>query len=333
MTSITVDLKAVEMGLPMCLVFTAHGYVAHVGRTLSKITDGRPGAKLADFLRILHPAVEMDTADILTHAGRRLKVELVGECNIPEGEERSSFRAVVAPLVDGGAFMNFWFGADPLGAIQRHRLTAQDFAAADPTVDLLFVLEANSLVLGEFEGLSKRLDMARAAAEEEAITDKLTGLRNRRAMDLHLDSLTRQTGAHFGLMHLDLDYFKSINDTLGHVAGDYVLEQVAGILREEVRRGDMVARVGGDEFMLIFEDCQDVDLLKGIAKRIIYRLEQPMIWQGETCRISGSIGITMSSFYDPPEAERLVADADEALYVSKRAGRGRPSVATPSQAA
>ncbi len=82
--------------------------------------------------------------------------------------------------------------------------------------------------------------------------------------------------------------------------------------------------------MLVFADSSDVPLMEKIAERIIARLEQPIDWEGSPCRISGSIGITMSSFYELLDAERLVADADEALYAAKRSGRARHSVAVPA---
>ncbi|MEL7183095.1 MAG: GGDEF domain-containing protein, partial [Pseudomonadota bacterium] len=131
----------------------------------------------------------------------------------------------------------------------------------------------------------------------------------------------------YALMHLDLDFFKSVNDTYGHAAGDCVLEKVGIILREQVRSDDLVARVGGDEFVLVFNNCDDVGLMQRIAQRIIARLEEPISFEGNTCRISGSIGITLSSYYADPSPTRMMAEADAALYASKKNGRSRATVA------
>jgi diguanylate cyclase (GGDEF)-like protein len=127
----------------------------------------------------------------------------------------------------------------------------------------------------------------------------------------------------FGLMHIDLDYFKAVNDTLGHAAGDFVLQVVAKVLLSQTRVGDTVARVGGDEFVVVFKDLTDPDKLFNIAKRVVEKLTEPSDFQGQVCRVSASIGITISTDYAQPSADKMLSDADEALYASKNAGRGQ----------
>ena len=124
-------------------------------------------------------------------------------------------------------------------------------------------------------------------------------------------------------MHLDLDYFKDVNDTLGHAAGDAVLQNVARILVEETREADTVVRAGGDEFVLIFHRMTDRKRLARVAARLLNRLEQPVMFDGTPCRISGSIGIAVSNDYDGADIDRMQHDADRALYASKNGGRGR----------
>jgi diguanylate cyclase (GGDEF)-like protein len=235
----------------------------------------------------------------------------------------TAFRGVAVPLgpPDGGLFLNLSFGISVAEAVRAHDLTDSDFAATDLAVELLYLQEANAAVLSELRRANSRLTSAKSDAEEQALTDTLTGLRNRRAMDRALSASTR-TNMPFGLMHVDLDYFKQVNDTLGHAAGDHVLAEVARALREETRAGDIVARVGGDEFVLLFPGLTEADALSGIAERIIRRLETPIRWQGRACRVSASIGFTASTLYARPEPDRLLSDADDALYQSKRMGRG-----------
>lgn len=245
---------------------------------------------------------------------------------------RTPLRGVALPLCardpgqgPGGVFVNLSFGIAVADAVRAHGLTDSDFAATDLAVELLYLQEANAAVLKELRGANGRLVTAKASAEEQALTDALTGLCNRRAMDRALVESTR-TGAPFGLMHVDLDFFKQVNDTLGHAAGDHVLAEVARGLRAETRAGDIIARVGGDEFVMLFPGLTDRAALTGIAARIIRRLEQPVLWEGQVCRVSASIGFTASTLYARPEPDRLLSDADHALYHSKRTGRG---VATP----
>jgi diguanylate cyclase (GGDEF)-like protein len=201
-------------------------------------------------------------------------------------------------------------------------LTDADFAATDLAMELLYLVEAKTAVTEELRQLNLRLQGARDAAEEQALTDTLTGLRNRRALDFAMSHLIDQH-IPFGLMHIDLDYFKAVNDTLGHAAGDHVLREVAKTLMAETRSGDTVARVGGDEFVVLFKTLTEPDMLHGIAERVVMRLSEPMLFEGKICRISASIGITISTNYTIPLADRMLSDADEALYASKNAGRGQ----------
>jgi len=118
--------------------------------------------------------------------------------------------------------------------------------------------------MGEVSKMALRLQGAKARAEEQALTDVLTGLGNRRAMERALSTLM-QNGGGFALIHLDLDYFKQVNDTLGHAAGDHVLAEVASLLRASVRGADLVARVGGDEFVILLAGVQDRGLLERVG--------------------------------------------------------------------
>jgi diguanylate cyclase (GGDEF)-like protein len=130
-------------------------------------------------------------------------------------------------------------------------------------------------------------------------------------------------------MHIDLDRFKEVNDTLGHAAGDTVLRHVAHVLREVTRADDLIARVGGDEFVVVVRDCDDIALLEEIAARINARLADPVRFHGRPCRVSASIGLTLSSQYDPPVAAEMLKNADAALYDCKRRGRACHSLWQP----
>jgi diguanylate cyclase (GGDEF)-like protein len=332
-TEICLPVDMLDALLPMALVFDpVDGRICHAGPMLDRIAPDMAGQLVGEVIDLVRPSGKAMAEGLLAMAGRRLIVtlrnEACGHHRDAGAEPRSRLRAVVARLSDGRGLLTMSFGADVLQAVGRHDLSAQDFSALDPTIDLLFLAEARDAVLTEFRRQGVRLEEARADAELLAQTDKLTGLPNRRALDRRLAELTCQRGGRFGLMHMDLDHFKAINDSMGHAAGDHVLGHVAAILREEVRGGDMVSRVGGDEFVLLFPGCDDVEVIVRIGERIIARLERPIAYGNDTCRISGSVGITLSEFYEAPGAERMLADADQALYASKAAGRARVTVAS-----
>jgi diguanylate cyclase (GGDEF)-like protein len=130
-------------------------------------------------------------------------------------------------------------------------------------------------------------------------------------------------GTRFGLMHLDLDYFKPVNDSYGHAAGDAVLATIARRLMEQTRAGDTVARIGGDEFVVALQGLEAGEALSAVAERIIARLEEPIAWRDVSVRVSASIGITHTGYHARASALTLLHDADVALYEAKRAGRGR----------
>lgn len=135
-------------------------------------------------------------------------------------------------------------------------------------------------------------------------------------------------GVPFALMHLDLDRFKAVNDTLGHGAGDQVIARVASVIRSEMRIGDMVARIGGDEFVIILSGEHLPDSILRLGARIIQQVEQPIPCSTGVARISVSIGVCLSRQPESRDAEAMIAVADAALYESKRDGRGRCMIST-----
>jgi len=313
------DGEALDVLMPMHLWFGADERVVRVGPTLAKIAGDEQliGQPLFDIVDLRRPQAAHSVEAILALAGMRLRLALFCRADLP-------FRGVVVPMPGGqGGFINLSLGVSFARAVADCDLTLNDFSPCDQTIDLLYLREANAAIAHESRDLTARLQTARQNAEEQALTDALTGLQNRRAMDATLKELTETPMPRFGLMHLDLDFFKEVNDTFGHAAGDHVLTNVADILSEEIRTGDIVARVGGDEFVLLFLDCDDPELLKSIANRLIARLEEPTTFDGQTCRISASAGSVLASRYAVPDPDQMLNDADIALYASKNRGRAQ----------
>jgi diguanylate cyclase (GGDEF)-like protein len=302
--------------MPMHILISADGRIRSIGPTLAKALPVplAPGTPFFAAFEVRRPGGVTDLAALAVRAGTRLTLS-------PKAEALN-FRAFAVPLEDGGLIVKTGFGIDVFSAVAAFGLTDADFAATDMTVEMLYLQEAKSAVMGELASLNRRLDEARQTAETQALTDTLTGLANRRALDQRLATIAAAE-LDFSLMHLDLDFFKAVNDTLGHAAGDHVLREVARILRDGTRQGDTVSRIGGDEFLIVLPGLTDPSALMAVAERLIARLSAPIDHDGSPCCISGSIGIARSVDYAQLSLDRMLADADAALYASKNAGRGR----------
>lgn len=193
-----------------------------------------------------------------------------------------------------------------------------------------FVLRALTSAEGEVTGavgcLTDVTDSLRLRTELErrATFDPLTGCVNRSvALNTLVEALlNRRKGT--AVMFLDLDGFKSINDGFGHGVGDTVLVTVAARLRDAVRGGDVVGRIGGDEFLVICPEVDDQGSALALAERITALVRGPLDVAPDRVEIQPSVGVAWVGGGDAITAEALVALADEAMYRSKRAGGCRP---------
>jgi len=317
--AVALPVEALDRMMPLHLRVGADGRITGYGPTLTKLLAGQSlvGRDLFEAFEVRRPAGVTDMAGLRALAGEKLRLS-------PRGTGRLlSFRGLAVGLADGGGMvLNLSFGIGVIDAVRTYALTDGDFAPTDLAVEMMYLVEAKTAAMEALRGLAHRLQGDKQTAEAQALTDTLTGLGNRRALQLALDRLST-AAVPFGLMHIDLDFFKAVNDRLGHAAGDHVLQRVAAVLRDETGPQDSVTRVGGDEFVVVLPNLTDRSRLDQTARRIIEALNRPISFEGETCRISASIGITTSAQYDRPRPDQMQLDADEALYASKRAGRGR----------
>lgn len=160
--------------------------------------------------------------------------------------------------------------------------------------------------------------------------DTLTALPNRRQFDEYLDQAitrVRRSGRPLALMFLDIDHFKSINDSLGHAGGDQVLQEFAWRLHASVRDNDFVARLAGDEFVILLEDIESAEEASGVARKIITAIGEPFDLVSGNISVTVSIGVTFVA-NGRNACTDIVQIADKALYEAKSAGRNAFRVAT-----
>ncbi|MFI5496990.1 diguanylate cyclase domain-containing protein [Actinoplanes sp. NPDC051859] len=186
------------------------------------------------------------------------------------------------------------------------------------------------VLLRQFLGLRVNQRLLRDVREQrsqlayQAAHDSLTGLVNRSAFTERAEAAlaTEAPGEHTGVVLIDLDGFKQVNDTLGHAAGDALLIEVAHRLRRAVRQVDTVARLGGDEFVILLPELLSVADADQAASRILAAFSEPAVIAGSTLRPGGSVGIAVTSSAGQP-LDELLHHADLALYRAKREGKSR----------
>jgi diguanylate cyclase (GGDEF)-like protein/PAS domain S-box-containing protein len=209
------------------------------------------------------------------------------------------------------------FGVLDIHSTEPSRFTPQDVHFAQASANVL----ADAL----------ERHQADEALRHRVLHDSLTGLPNRPSFVASLqDTLKRASasGSPVGILFLDLDHFKLINDSTGHHAGDELLRAVAPRLRARLRPGDIVARFGGDEFGILVDRLADEEEALAIADRVADAFSQPYSMGGADHSVTASIGIAVAqpSGREPVDAELLIRDADAAMYKAKERGRGRCEV-------
>lgn len=210
----------------------------------------------------------------------------------------------------------------PLNRLHRH---VEDISAGRADISVFDVARKDEFghLSRAFHALSQRRELAELELHRLATTDVLTGLHNRRMFDTLLpQALARaaRSGQPVGLAILDIDHFKAINDTLGHPAGDQVLIEFARRLTGAVRSTDTVARLAGDEFVIVFEQLSSSTEMDVLGGKILAAMAAPFPLATGPREVRASIGIAVTSSA-ADSAEDLMRAADQALYGVKAAGR------------
>ncbi len=213
---------------------------------------------------------------------------------------------------------------------QQDGLEAEQIAYGDKVRRLILALISSSaFILVFLYGTLRRLNHEQRAAQKriahQATHDSLTELFNRPAVMEHISSRLRDAESEaalggFALLLVDLDGFKSVNDNLGHDAGDALLKEVARRARHELRDSDYLARLGGDEFLIVIPQVSDQETAARVAKKLIGVIAQPYTLGADQARVTASIGISLFP-RDARDRESLMKCADLALYQAKHIGR------------
>jgi len=193
-----------------------------------------------------------------------------------------------------------------------------DFTATDQRAD-----PAVGGIVVNFTDITER-KLADEALAHQALHDPVTGLPNRRLLTDRLElALARaeRSGSRVGVLFFDVDHFKLINDSLGHPAGDLVLQELAGRFRTGARESDTVVRFGGDEFVIVCEELADIHEAGEVAHRLTTRIEEPFLIDHGERIVTVSAGVAISHAGDTPAS--LLSDADAAMNVAKERGRAR----------
>lgn len=221
--------------------------------------------------------------------------------------------------------------AEAVQALQRVQGQADAIAAGALDAPILAEPVAGPLGASMHESVAKvaasirERDQLRAELAFQAAHDALTALPNRASATEQLRAgmaRCQRDGRGLAVLFVDVDHFKRVNDTAGHAAGDRVLVEAARRMRSSVRQGDVVCRLGGDEFLVIMESVADEASAEAVGRRLVEALSEPIDIGGRTVSVSASVGVALS-LDGGVDADRLLREADEALYRAKRAGRGR----------
>jgi len=243
---------------------------------------------------------------------QRLRGKLAWE--IPGAESENGWAELRGCLERHESFRDFEYAYTDRHGKRRHIC-----ASGEP------LLDADGRFAG-YRGVSRDVTPrkeAEARIQYLASHDSLTGLPNRVMFGEllnHVLAASKRNQRQFAVLFIDLDRFKFINDSLGHEAGDTLLREVATRLKDSLRASDIVARLGGDEFVMLLQDLRGVEQAGRIARKLLSAVIKPLVIQGQECRVTASIGISVYP-NDAHDETSLMTHADIAMYHAKEEGK------------
>jgi diguanylate cyclase (GGDEF)-like protein len=318
-----------EGGFPHAITWGPDGLRALAGDMLRNTAGAGSYANGGDSYEVVYAPVFDDRWIIATELPHQVIYQ-------PGTQLLRETLTIVAPLLAVAVLLMLWYAARLLRPLHRlsqalaavgagHLEQSAGIAGEDEIGELGVAFDR---MASELRASLQRQAAAEAALMHQATHDPLTELPNRALLQDRLTqaaALSARSLAPFSLLVIDLDRFKEVNDTLGHQAGDRLLQEVARRLVGELRTCDTVARLGGDEFAILLPDA-DAVTAPTVANRLIEVLEAPLTLDGRDVSIGASIGISVHPQHGL-DGETLMRRADAAMYVAKR-GRAGTSLAT-----
>jgi diguanylate cyclase (GGDEF)-like protein/PAS domain S-box-containing protein len=316
---------ALQLGEPDTLMEEAVSLMAQLDGVESACIweVGRDGRRLQMLAEANVQATESDrraSAARDSHAGAALESGLHVIVDDWESERRFSMPPALRVAGVGSSLAVPIDGKEePFGVLDIHALETNRFTPQD-----VHFVQASANVLAD----AVERHAADLALRHRVLHDSLTGLPNRTSFVESLKLALQRgavSGSPVGILFLDLDSFKLINDSIGHHAGDELLRAVASRLGSDLRPGDIVARFGGDEFGILVDHLADEDEAVAIANRVAAAFAEPFSMGGAEHFIGASVGIAVDrpSRSEPVDAESLIRDADAAMYRAKEKGQAR----------
>ncbi|MDQ1710666.1 MAG: hypothetical protein QOE45_116 [Frankiaceae bacterium] len=320
------------------------GFDTVVLSLLDEVT-GRFRAELAELVLVGRPDASMGVRTTVGPGGRReamrsvqldeAEVEFLGagdrsECTVVQADDdgplaailhaRGVREAMLVRLTADGTVLGMLLVANRLGRV------ASGFGPGDRTLFLTLAGHVRTaLDNGRLETHVSRLTELKDELSHQAFHDPLTGLANRALFTSRVDQALAapvDAGSRVAVLFIDLDDFKTVNDTMGHAAGDELLAQVAGLVRAALRPTDTAARLGGDEFAVCLPAVRDPQEVTLVASRLLDSLATPIVVEGRPMWVRGSIGVAIQDG-EAGETAELLRRADVAMYMAKMKGKSR----------
>ncbi len=299
------------------IAFVRNRVIQRSNRYLEQMTGWEPGTLLGESSEVLFSdKAEWENAGRSAFENTAPGDTHVNEVKFKRADGSTFLCRTVGRRIDTGGEEQEWIWSFDDVSTERATMESLEKLVAERTVELQAANARLEAEIGERK-------LAESRARHLADHDALTGLPNRRILEDRLTqalALSYRNRKQTAAMFIDLDRFKTINDSLGHAVGDHLLQEVAKRLVNQLREGDTVCRIGGDEFVVVLPEITRGADAAQVAQKIIDTLSEPIVLEGRDITVTPSIGISVFP-EDGSDAETLIRNADAAMYHAKDMGR------------